>query len=94
MCRCCHCGHSHLRPAIISLLDSSQSTNDNAYTVVVPYLEFGRAIESVWPEDTVPVVQLIPGYVVVLGEYGTVVASLCFRKLVTIRTDPASCRVQ
>ena len=51
-------------------------------------------MESVWPEDTVPVVQFICGHVVVLGEYETVVASLCFGKLVTIRSDFASSGVQ
>ena len=94
VCRCCPCRYPHLGPAMVSLLDSSQNTNDDTHTVVVPWLELGGAVESVSPEDTVPVIQLVCGYVVVLREYRTKLASFCFRKLVTIRTDFASSRIQ
>lgn len=50
-------------------------------------MELGGAVGAVWPKDPVPVVQFVCGYVVVLGEDETVVASLGFGILVTIRSN-------
>ena len=87
VCRRCDCRHPDLSPATISLLNSSQDTDDDTHTVIVSSLELGGAVGAVWPKDPVPVVQFACGYVVVLGEDETVVASLGFGKLGTIRSN-------
>lgn len=94
VCRRCDCRHPDLRHpdlshAIISLLDLSRDQKDDTHTVIVPCLELRGTVGAAWPKYLVPVVQFFCGYVVVLGEDDTVVASFCLGILLTIRSDIA-----